>query len=168
MEGMDTQYPQCRIVPMRFLHPDTTKRLLDTIVKVKGIRRILLNGQNIPLFVPYGPARGAKNTTRLRKSITVAGTIVDLHVQVGTIMLEVEDREVIGRIRKICDAFFTDFSYQLKEGTCIKTQPSVVDYARYGPHADKNVIGLVDPKRKEKPALIAMPEEEAVCGGYEL
>jgi methyl-coenzyme M reductase subunit D len=156
-------FPQCRIVPMRLLKPDTTKRLLNEIVGIPGICRILLNGQNIPLNVPYGPARGMKNTTNLRKKIEIAGNNVDLHVQVGSITVEIEDRAVVGKIRTICDAFFTDFSYYIQEGKFMKTSPSMVDYARYGPSADPSVIGLVDPKRKEQPAFIRMPDER-ICG----
>lgn len=162
-----TSYPQCRIVPMRLLGPDTTKRLLDRVVKVPGIRRMLLNGQNIPAVVPYGPARGAKNETHLRKTIEIAGNSVDLHVQVGTITLEIEDRSVIEQIRAICDEFFVDFPCSVQEGRFMKTQPSLVDYAKYGPEADPSVIGLVDPKRKEKPSLIH-PLGDRVCGGCEL
>ena len=160
-------YPQCRIVPMRLLSPDTTRRLLDKIVKVPGIRRILLNGQNIPLLVPYGPARGTKNKTNLRKTIEIAGNTVDLHVQVGTITLEIEDESVIENIQTICDDFFVDFSFYIQKGKFMKTQPSLVDYAKYGPNADKAVIGLVDPKRKENPTVINLSNER-VCGGCEL
>nr|WP_319376584.1 methyl-coenzyme M reductase operon protein D [uncultured Methanoregula sp.] len=160
-------YPQCRIVPMRLLSPDTTKRLLSKIVKVPGIRRVLLNGQNIPLVVPYGPARGKENKTNLRKTVEIAGNSVDLHVQVGTITLEIEDKAVTDKIQKICDAFFVDFSFYIQKGKFMKTRPSMVDYARYGPGADPSVIGLVDPKRKEAPTVINLSRER-VCGGYEL
>jgi methyl-coenzyme M reductase subunit D len=152
---------------MRLLHPDTTKRLMNRIVRVPGIRRILLNGQNIPLVVPYGPARGMKNTTTLRKQVEIAGNAVDLHVQVGSITLEMEEAAVTEKVRKVCDAFFKDFSYYIQEGKFMKTEPTVVDYARYGPRADGAVIGLVDPKRKEKPSLISL-EKGQVCGGCEL
>jgi methyl-coenzyme M reductase subunit D len=158
-----TGYPQCRIVPMRMLNPDTTKRLLDQVVTVPGIRRILLNGQNLPLVVPYGPARGTKNPHSMRKTIKVADSDIDLHVQVGTITLELEDRSVIGNIRDICDEFFVDFSCYVQEGRFMKSEPSLVDYAKYGPGADPSMIGLVDPKRKEKPAVIRFSKEQ-VCG----
>jgi methyl-coenzyme M reductase subunit D len=160
----EVTYPQCRIVPMRLLHPDTTKRLMNRIVEVPGIRRILLNGQNIPLVVPYGPARGTENVTTLRKNVEIAGNTVDLHVQVGTISLEIEDATVMDRIRKVCDAFFVNFSYYIQEGKFMKTRPTVVDYAKYGPQADNAVVGLVDPKRKEKPSFITLPDTQ-VCGG---
>jgi methyl-coenzyme M reductase subunit D len=160
-------YPQCRIVPMRMLSPDTTQRLLDRVVKVPGIRRMLLNGQNIPLVVPYGPARGAENKTNLRKTIEIAGNTVDLHVLVGSITLEIEEKTVIEEIRAVCNGFFEDFPCSVQEGRFMKTQPSLVDYAKYGPMADASVIGLVDPKRKEKPAFLH-PQGDRVCGGCEL
>ena len=158
-----TGYPQCRIVPMRMLSPDTTKRLLDQVVTVPGIRRILLNGQNLPLTVPYGPARGVKNPHSMRKTIKVADNEVDLHVQVGTITLEIEDRSVTEKVRAICDKFFVDFSCYVQEGRFMKSEPSLVDYAKYGPKADKDMIGLVDPKRKEKPSVIRFSKDQ-VCG----
>jgi methyl-coenzyme M reductase subunit D len=30
----------------------------------------------------------------------------------------------------------------------MKTEPSLVDYAKYGPNADKAIIGMVDPRSK--------------------
>jgi len=158
-----TEYPQCRIVPMRMLNPDTTKRLLDRIVTVPGIRRILLNGQNLPLVVPYGPARGAKNPHSMRKTIKVADSDIDLHLQVGTITLEIEDRSVTEKIRAICDGFFVEFSCYVQEGRFMKSAPSLVDYAKYGPDADKSMIGLVDPKRKEQPSVIRFAKDQ-ICG----
>ena len=48
-----TPYPQCKIVPLRLLGPDTTERLLNNILEAGGIRRVLLNGHNIPLIIQY-------------------------------------------------------------------------------------------------------------------
>jgi methyl-coenzyme M reductase subunit D len=36
----------------------------------------------------------------------------------------------------------------------MKTAPSLVDYCKYGPDADKTIIGLADPKSKSKPVII--------------
>lgn len=155
-------YPQCRIVPMRFLSPDTTRRLLDRIVVVPGIRRILLNGQNIPLVVPYGPARGIANTHSDRRKIRIAGSDVDLRVQVGTITIEVEDASVIAQIRAICEEFFVRFSCHVQEGQFMKTEPSIVDYVKYGPSAEKAFVGLSDPKRGDSPVVL---RPQAGCRG---
>ncbi len=147
---------------MRLLQPDTTRRLLSRIVMVPGIRRILLNGQNLPLVIPYGPARGLKNAHPDRRKIWIAGNTVDLHVQVGTITLEVLDVSVISEVRAICDDFFIDFPCQVQEGQFMKTIPSIVDYAKHGPSADRNFVGLSDPRRGGEPVVLKIPKE---CGG---
>ncbi|MDE4907899.1 methyl-coenzyme M reductase operon protein D [Methanogenium marinum] len=148
-------YPQCRITPLRMLKPDSAELLLNGIVEISGIRRMTINGPNLPRTVPYGPARGKPNPNSNRKFITVGGSEFELHVQVGTIILEVLDDEVIEKIRALCDRFFTKFPYQLQTGKkYMKTQPTVADYAKYGPNADLRMLGLTDPRNKEGPVII--------------
>lgn len=149
---------------MRMLKPETSQKLLDLLVTIPGVRRILLNGQNIPRFVTYGPARGELNKNSLRQNIEVAGNPVDLHIQVGTITLELKDSSIVQDIRRTCDEFFVDFSCQVQEGMFMKTQPTLVDYAKYGPSPKGAIIGLVDPKRKEDPSMICLSERRS-CGG---
>jgi methyl-coenzyme M reductase subunit D len=36
----------------------------------------------------------------------------------------------------------------------MKTEPTVVDYAKYGPHADKLMFGLIDPSSKTGPIIL--------------
>jgi methyl-coenzyme M reductase subunit D len=36
----------------------------------------------------------------------------------------------------------------------LKTDPSLVDYAKYGPDADRAIIGMVDPKNRNGPIII--------------
>lgn len=150
----EASYPQCRIVPLRMLKPETAERLLNSIVKVCGIRRMLVNGPRLPATVPYGPARGAPNPHTARRVIKVGDTEVELQVQVGQIVLEVEDKGVIEEVRGVCDEFFTEIPYTLQEGIFMKTKPTLVDYARYGPEADESVIGLTDPGKKGGPVII--------------
>jgi methyl-coenzyme M reductase subunit D len=150
----EASYPQCRIVPLRMLKPETAERLLDSIVKVRGIRRMLVNGPRLPATVPYGPARGKPNPHTGRKVITVGDAEVELQVQVGQVVLEVEDKGVFEDVRSVCDAIFTTFSYTLQEGIFMKTKPTLVDFAKYGPDADESVIGLMDPGKKGGPVII--------------
>ncbi|WOX56712.1 MULTISPECIES: methyl-coenzyme M reductase operon protein D [unclassified Methanoculleus] len=52
-------------------------------------------------------------------------------------------------MRSLCDGFFTEFPYRFQEGRFImKTAPTVVDYAKYGPRADTTLIGLADPPER--------------------
>jgi methyl-coenzyme M reductase subunit D len=147
-------YPQCRIVTERFLFPDTVERLLNLIAVVPGVRRIILHGPRIPATVPYGPAKGTINPHPGRKEITVAGQTFMLETQVGTVILELDSREVIPDVRKACEQAFTEFSFSIQEGRFMKTQPSLVDYAKYGPDADEDIIGMADPKSKKGPVIL--------------
>jgi methyl-coenzyme M reductase subunit D len=150
----EAEFPQCRIVTERFLNPETAEKILNKLVIIGGIRRIVINGPNIPSKVPYGPGRGLPNTNSDRTRIVVGGTDVDLQVQVGTILLEIESRDIIPQISEACNEVFTNFSYALKEGKFMRSTPTQTDYAKYGPRADELIIGIVDPKNKTGPTLI--------------
>jgi methyl-coenzyme M reductase subunit D len=148
-------YPQCRITPLRMLKPDSAELLLNEIVQIPGIRRMTINGPNLPRTVPYGPARGKPNPNSNRRVITVGGSEFELRVQVGTMILEVLDDSVIEKIRALCDRFFTKFPYQLQTGKkFMKSQPTTADYAKYGPDMDLMLLGLSDPRNKEGPVII--------------
>lgn len=114
----------------------------------------MVNGPSLPALVPYGPARGKPNPNTNRRVIHVGEAEMELHVQVGMVTFEVEDSSVIENIRKVCDEIFTKFPCTVQEGRFMKTSPTLVDYCKYGPEADKSVVGLVDPKRKEAPVII--------------
>ena len=149
-------YPQVRIVSARFLRPDTAEQLLNRLVQVGGIRRMSINGPSIPATVPYGPARGQPNPHPDRKIIRVGNQDVQLRVQVGIIILELEDESYIPAIGEAVDNVFADkgFSCTVQQGRYMKTGPTLSDYAKYGPDADREILGLVDPRRKDGPVII--------------
>ncbi|MDI9633793.1 MAG: methyl-coenzyme M reductase operon protein D [Methanolinea sp.] len=144
----DAIYPQVRIVTERLMNPETVERVMNLIIETGGVRRVILNGPRLPATVPYGPARGLPNPTEYRRKIKIGGQEVELEVHVGTIVLELENRDYIPAVRQACEKGITKFSWSLNEGRFMKTEPSLVDYAKYGPDADKNIIGLTEPGRK--------------------
>jgi methyl-coenzyme M reductase subunit D len=150
----EATYPQCRIVPLRMLRAASAEQLLNRIAAITGIRRLIVNGPRLPAKVPYGPARGKPNPHSDRALIRIGTTDVELQVQVGMVIMEVEDRGVIEEIRTVCDEIFTKFPYTLEEGVFMRTSPTLSDYAKYGPDADETVIGLTDPKSKQGPVFI--------------
>ncbi len=150
----DATFPQVRIVPLRLLKPVTAESLLNKLAGITGVRRILVRGPGLPENVPYGPARGNPNPHHDRRTINVGDTEIALRVQVGEVILEVEDDSAITEIRSICDTFFVNFSYQIQMGRFMKTDPTLVDYARYGPDADPDLIGLADPRSRDGPVII--------------
>jgi methyl-coenzyme M reductase subunit D len=150
----EATFPQCRIVTERFLNPETTEHLLNQIVCVPGIRRMVLNGPRLPAIVTYGPAKGLANPHTMRKKIHVGDQDLELQVHVGTILLELENRDIIPALQAACEPVFTDFSFRIQEGRFMKTEPSLVDYCKYGPNADKDIIGMADPSSKSKPVIL--------------
>ena len=150
----EATYPQCRISTERLLNPETTERVLNRIICIPGIRRMVLNGPRLPATVPYGPATGQVNPHPMRKTIRVGDQEMELQVHVGTILLEIENREVVPALQAACEEIFTNFSFRIQEGRYMKTEPSLVDYCKYGPDADKEMLGLADPNSKSRPVII--------------
>jgi methyl-coenzyme M reductase subunit D len=150
----DAIYTQVRIVPERLLNPERVEKLMNLIATTVGVRRILLNGQRLPATVPYGPARGMDNPHPMRMTIKVGDQELELQVHVGTILVELENRDAIPAIRAACDEVFSDLSYSLKEGRFMKSEPSLADYAKFGPDADRDIIGMADPKSKTGPVIL--------------
>jgi methyl-coenzyme M reductase subunit D len=150
----EATFPQCRIVTERLLNPETTEHLLNKLIEVPGIRRMVLNGPRLPVTVTYGPAKGLANPHSMRKAIHVGDQDLDLQVHVGTIVLELENREVIPALHAAIEPVFTNFTFRIQEGRYMKTEPSLVDYCKYGPNADKDILGLADPNSKSRPVIL--------------
>ncbi|HOX35898.1 MAG TPA: methyl-coenzyme M reductase operon protein D [Methanoregulaceae archaeon] len=150
----ETTFPQCRIVTYRLMNPETVERLLNKFFSIPGIRRMVLNGPRLPAVVPSGPSKGIPNPHGMRKTIKVGNQDLTLQVQVGTILLELESRDCIPALKSACDEVFTEFPYRLNEGRFMKTEPTLVDYAKYGPMADKDMLGLSDPGSRSGPIIL--------------
>jgi methyl-coenzyme M reductase subunit D len=150
----EATFPQCRIVTERLLNPETTEHLLNKVVSVPGVRRMVLNGPRLPATVPYGPSKGIPNPHPMRKTIHVGDQEVPLQVHVGTVLLELESRDVIPALQTAIEPVFTNFTFRIQEGRFMKTAPSLVDYCKYGPDADKDMLGLADPSSKSRPIII--------------
>lgn len=150
----DARYPQVRIVTERLLNPDTVERVMNLILATGGTRRVILNGPRLPPTITHGPAKGQPNLHVMRRTIRMGDKDVELQVHVGTILLELESKDAIPAIRAACETGFGELPWYLKEGRFMKTEPSLVDYAKYGPDADKAIIGMVDPKNKSGPVII--------------
>ena len=95
-----------------------------------------------------------ENPHPMRKTIKVGDQELELQVHVGTILLELENRDPLPAIRAACDEVFAELSYSIKEGRFMKSEPSLADYAKYGPDADKDIIGMADPKSKSGPVIL--------------
>jgi len=150
----EATFPQCRIVTERLLNPETTERLLNQVISVPGILRMVLNGPRLPATVTYGPAKGLANPHSMRRTIHVGDQELELQVHVGTVVLEIENREIIPALQTAIEPVFTDRTFYIQEGRFMKTEPSLADYCKYGPDADKTMLGLADPNSKSRPIII--------------
>jgi len=150
----ETTFPQCRIVSYRLLSPETVEILLNKFFSIHGIRRMVLNGPRLPTVVPSGPSKGIPNPHGMRRTIKVGNQDLTLQVQVGTILLELENRDPIPALKSACDDVFTAFPYRLTEGRYMKTEPTLVDYAKFGPSAEKDMLGLADPGSRVGPIIL--------------
>ncbi|MFA6225020.1 MAG: methyl-coenzyme M reductase operon protein D [Methanoregula sp.] len=150
----EATFPQCRIITERLLNPETSERLLNRVVSVPGVRRMVLNGPRLPATIPYGPAKGLANPHPMRKTIKVGDQELELQVHVGTVLLELESRDVVPALQAAIEPVFTNFTFRIQEGRFMKTEPSLVDYCKYGPDADKEMLGLADPNSKSRPIII--------------
>jgi methyl-coenzyme M reductase subunit D len=150
----EATFPQCRIVTERLLNPETTEKLLNKVVSVAGVRRMVLNGPRLPETVPYGPAKGQANPHPMRKTIHVGDQEIPLQIHVGIVLLELESRDVIPALKSAIEPVFKNFTFRIQEGRYMKTDPSLVDYCKYGPDADKAILGLADPSSKSRPIIL--------------
>lgn len=148
-------YPQVRITPTRYLNPETTEQLLEKIYAAGGIRRLILNGPNLPATVPYGPAKGMLNENSYRRTIKVCGEDYELHVHVGDILIELDSADAVSKIKEACDEVFADkFPYGISEGKFMRSNFTLSDYAKYGIVDDDRILGMSDPKSKQRPIII--------------
>jgi methyl-coenzyme M reductase subunit D len=125
------------IFPHRLLNADTTEKLLNDFENIKGVKRMVLQGQRLP------PKEGDDPD---RKTIIIHGEEVDLQVKTGRVLLEIEEEEIIDQIRTICDENLT-FGYNIHVGTFIRKHKTVTDRIKYGDELSdipEEMVGLTD------------------------
>ena len=148
-----------KIVPYRFLKPETSEKVLNKIFELEGIVRGIVHGPSLPKTVYYGPARGTPVNHQYRKSITVKGQNIDLRLLIGEIILTIDVKslnEIMESIETILDETL-NFKYILMIGIFSKTQITVSDYLKYGTNfensIDERYIGMVDSRARSSETI---------------
>jgi len=141
------------IFPHRILSANTTEKLLNDLEDVNGIKRMVIQGQRLP----------SQEVNPERKIITVKGEKVDLQVQTGRILMEIEDEEIIDDIRDICEDHLP-FGFNIHVGTFIRKQKTVTDQIKYGEALDQiseEMVGLTDQNAQlsERATIIKRKEQ---------
>jgi len=124
------------IFPHRILSANTTERLLNDLESVEGIKRMVIQGQRLP----------PKEINPEHRTITVKGEEIDLQVQTGRILIEIDDEDLIDDIRRICEDYLP-FGFNIHVGTFIRKQKTVTDGIKYGESLDQiadEMVGLTD------------------------
>ena len=143
-----------KIVPNRYLKPDTTEKILNEIYNLDGQQRVLIHGPSIPLKVFYGPGKGHVVNHTDRKEITVKGHPVELRVMVGEIVITVDVsrfNDFMDGLQEILDGHMP-CDYSILVGIFTRTKSTISDYLKYGNNfenvIDDRYIGLVDSRAK--------------------
>ncbi|WP_296886128.1 methyl-coenzyme M reductase operon protein D [uncultured Methanobrevibacter sp.] len=143
-----------KIIPNRYLKPDTTEKLLNSIYNLEGHQRVLIHGPSIPLKVFYGPGKGHVVNHTDRKVINVKGNDLELRVMVGEIVITVDIskfNEFMEDLEGILDEFIP-CDYSMLVGIFTRTKSTISDYLKYGNNfesaIDERYIGLVDSRAK--------------------
>ena len=143
-----------KIIPNRYLKPDTTEKLLNAIYDLEGQQRVLIHGPSIPLKVFYGPGKGHIVNHTDRKVINVKGNDLELRVMVGEIVITV-DMSKFNEFMDNLEGILNDFipcDYSLLVGIFTRTKSTISDYLKYGNNfesaIDERYIGLVDSRAR--------------------
>ena len=124
------------IFPHRLLSADTTETLLNDLEGIEGIKRIVIQGQRLP----------PKEINENHRTIILKGEEIDLQVQTGRILMDIEDEEIIEDIRTICEDHLP-FGFNIHLGTFIRKQKTVTDNIKYGEalkQIPEEMVGLTD------------------------
>ncbi|OPY20479.1 MAG: Methyl-coenzyme M reductase I operon protein D [Methanobacterium sp. PtaU1.Bin097] len=124
------------IFPHRLLSADTTEKLLNDLEAVEGIKRMVIQGQRLP----------SEEINPERKKIKIKGEEIDLQVQTGRVLMEIEDEEIIDEIRAVCENNLP-FGFNIHVGTFIRKQKTVTDGIKYGDALEEisdEIVGLTD------------------------
>ena len=139
-----------KIVPNRYLKPNTTENILNCIYDLEGQQRVLIHGPSIPLKVFYGPGKGHIVNHTDRKIISVKDTDLELRVMVGEIIITVDMtnfNDFMDNLHEILDENMS-CDYSILVGIFNRTKSTITDYLKYGNNfesaIDKRYIGLVD------------------------
>lgn len=153
-ESKEINVIDIKIVPYRYLKPQTTEKVLNKIYELDGPQRFLIHGPSLPNKVFYGPGKGNDVNHTYRKEITVNRNTFELRVMVGEIIITLDIskfNDFMENIEEILDEIMP-CNYYMLVGIFSRTKTTISDYLKYGENfegvIDNRYIGLVDSHRK--------------------
>jgi len=125
--------PEIQIFTERLLLADTTEVLLNRLHDVKNVRRITVQGEDLPAIMKMGPGTGGPVNHPERRVINVAGEEVELTVQVGRVLVEIGDIDFVPQalkdVEEVCKEVLP-FGFNLEVGRYSKFRPTTSDYKK--------------------------------------
>lgn len=121
------------VMTNRLLSAETTEKVLNALSGIKHIRQINIVGESLPAEIGNGPGKGLANNHTERRTIKVAGKVVELKHLVGSFYIELaveSDEQLEGtveKIRRVCDRTIP-FGYTMDMGRYSKYRSSLNDY----------------------------------------
>ena len=149
-ESKEINVVDVKIVPDRYLKPDTCEKILNEIYELEGLIRVLVHGPSLPKKVFYGPGKGHEVNHSDRKSINIRGESLDLRIMVGNIILTVDIshfNDLMDQLSTILDKN-TPCDYSLLVGVFTRTKSTISDYLKYENrfknYIDEHYIDLIN------------------------
>jgi len=104
-----------------------------------GVKRMVVHGPRLP------PEEAGSSD----RTITIQGEKLQLQVQTGRILLEIDEEETIDEVRAICENYLP-FGFNIYVGTFIRKEKTVTDDIKYAglDQIPEEMIGLTDQNAK--------------------
>jgi len=127
------------IFPHRLLNAETTEKLLNELEVMEGVKMMVVHGPRLP------PVKEGSSD----RTITIQGEKVQLQVQTGRILLEIDEEDTISDVRAICENHLP-FGFNVYVGTFIRKEKTVTDDIKYAglDQIPEEMIGLTDQNAK--------------------
>ena len=125
------------IFPHRYLSADTTENLLKDLDEIRGIKKVVLQGQRLPPAESDHPDRRIMN---------IKGQKIDLQVKTGRVLMEINEESVADEVKSVCENHLS-FGFNIHKGTYIRKQKTVSDSLKYGETLKElpdELVGLTD------------------------
>ena len=123
---------------------ENAAQFLEGLSYIPGIQRMLVHGPAHYGDLPGGTQNSCEIQPPEYAEVTIVDQVVNMHVLMGDVIVEVASDEVIEKVTAYCKEFFEDFPYQILIGKFIKTEPSLSDFIKNGPEPERILMGMSD------------------------
>ena len=147
-------HPQCRIVPIRMLHPHRAAPFIEGIAGIRGIRRILVHGPSFSADHPGTSIHSCEIQPPEYTGVAIGDQIIDMHVLMADLIVEATDEAGIEQVVAYSSHYLAGIPFQVLRGQYIKTEPSLIDHMRNGLKQEDLLLGMSDSREQIEPIYL--------------